>query len=316
MAARGMEFQEAGKIDLRPSRPVRERRPPDRLGYGQADGRTLRRPRSLPTHQTLWKIEDPILPAGRAPQSEPGRDMELVEEATQDYAPPEKVTTPSQPYSPSPFKVVQPAKSQTSSTYTYGSGSSRGSRKSRHQVELTPLQAALVEERRRLGEVMEIEKQIFEEQDLDHQTKELNRCAKAALRERERLNQTLTMQRRLRMARRELDEACLITSFIRNANATTVPSSGNIGDPPQVLIPLSASSGLQETAEPADSSPDQPEAAPAQMEQPMTPPSGSNTNPVPLPQPTTDLASPPLPVPVNPPTIPVPVATAPSIRRR
>lgn len=53
------------------------------------------------------------------------------------------------------------SKKATSYTYTYGSGSSRSSCKS-HQVELTPLQAAMIEERRKLGELQEIQSQIQE----------------------------------------------------------------------------------------------------------------------------------------------------------
>lgn len=116
------------------------------------------------------------------------------------------------------------SKKATSYTYTYGSGSSHSSCKS-HQVELTPIQAAMIEERRKLGELQEIQSQIQEEQALDGRARELDRQAqtaltererldrqaRAALTERERMSRSLTLQRRLRRVQRELEEARLIT---------------------------------------------------------------------------------------------------------
>ena len=61
--------------------------------------------------------------------------------------------------------------------YNYASGSSRSSRKS-HQVELTSLQAAMIEERRKLGELQEIQNKIREEQALDDRAQELDRQAR------------------------------------------------------------------------------------------------------------------------------------------
>lgn len=117
-----------------------------------------------------------------------------------------------------------------------------------------------------IGGVLEIEKQISEAQDINVQAKELNKQAQVALNERERLNRTLIMQRRLRKAQRELDEARLITSFASDAGATTSHpnvrvASTRASHPPPILAPLSMSSRLQDPTEPADSFPEQPEDA-------------------------------------------------------
>ena len=63
--------------------------------------------------------------------------------------------------------------------YNYASGSSRSSRKS-HQVELTPLGGAAMRghERRKLGELQEIQNKIREEQALDDRAQELDRQAR------------------------------------------------------------------------------------------------------------------------------------------
>lgn len=177
------------------------------------------------------------------------------------------------------------SKKATSYTYTYSSGSSRSSCK-RRQVELTPLQAAMIEERRKRGELQEIQIQIQEEQALDGQTLELDRQAQAALKERERISRSLTLQRRLRRVQREWEEARLITSFtgeVTMEHPTALP-------PPQELAPFSISSRVLESGKPVD--------LVSEQQAPGVSPQISVPDSVPVNQPTTSFQS--LPPHVNP----------------
>lgn len=55
---------------------------------------------------------------------------------------------------------------------------------------------------------------------MDERARELDGQAQAALKERERLNRSLTQQRRLRKAQRELEEAQLISTFAGSSEGT------------------------------------------------------------------------------------------------
>ncbi|KAL7371006.1 hypothetical protein ABVT39_016268 [Epinephelus coioides] len=239
--------------------------------------------------QQLEEKEDTAAEEGEVEEEEEmaAEEVEVEEEVTHNYVQPESavgeqpVLQPALQPAPRPALMsasapphlgeVRPSRSRgksdkceplprskkaLSSTYTYASGSSRNSRRSQ-QVELTPLQAAMIEERRKLGELQEIQSQIQEEQALDERAQELDRRAQEALKERERLTWSLTLQRRLRKVQRELEEARLITSFTGDVGMTTEqppapPAISSVNDPPQVLAPFSMSSRVLDSAEPVD----------------------------------------------------------------
>ncbi|XP_063762499.1 titin-like [Eleginops maclovinus] len=200
------------------SRPTRERRPPDRYGFLDPDGKLSSQPKSLPRHSQAAVLPPP--PPGavdvqaddhenpdqtlRENTAAEERGVEEEEttveeeeeedyEVTHDYVQLESAALQPAPL-PAPLPAPQPAtqpasapihlrdvrpgrsrgksdkreppprsKTAFSSSSTYASGSSRSSRRSQ-QVELTPQQAAMVDERRKLGELQEIQRQIEEEQ--------------------------------------------------------------------------------------------------------------------------------------------------------
>ena len=115
----------------------------------------------------------------------------------------------------------------------------------------------MIGERRKLGELQEIQNQIQEEQAIDERAQELDRQAQEALKERERMTRSLTLQRRLRKVQRELEEARLITSFTGDVGMTTehppaLPAMSSVNDPPQVLAPFSMRTRVLSSAEPLD----------------------------------------------------------------
>lgn len=303
MAGIGMDGKDEKELELEKALPVktrstlsrRERHQPDRYGFSAPVVKASSKPKNLPHHSQATK------PSPNTTAAEEGEVEE--EEITHDYVQPKSVEEHSvQQLAPPSQGEGRPHRSRgkrdkqeslprskkaTSYTYTYGSGSSRSSCKSR-QVELTPIQAAMIEERRKLGELQEIQSQIQEEQALDSRAQELDRQAQAALTERERLDRqaraalterermsrSLTLQRRLRRVQRELEEARLITSF--TGEVTTEHPTAL---PPQELAPFSMSSRVLDSGEPVDLF--------SEQEAPFVSPQISGSEPVPVNQPTT-----------------------------
>ncbi|XP_076135695.1 uncharacterized protein LOC143118547 [Alosa pseudoharengus] len=263
-----------------------------------AQAATLGHPDQQPEEEEETAVEDGDVEKEEETAAVEG-EVEEEEEITHNYVQPEAAEEQPapQPAPPSQGEVrldrsrgkrdkresLPRSKKASSYTYTYASRSSRSSRKS-HQMELTPLQAAMIEEKRKLGELHEIQSQIQEEQALDDRAQELDRQAQAALKERERLTRSMTLQRRLRRVQRELEEARLITSFtgeVTTEQPPAPPAQSSVYNSLQGLAPLSMSSRVLDASEPVDLF--------SVQHAPSGGPQTSAFNPVPVNQPTTTL---------------------------
>ena len=179
------------------SRPQRERRPPDRYSFQDPDGTISSKPKSIPHYRQEAKPppspeaadvkaddrEDPDQSLEEEEQMASEEEVEVEDEVTHNYAKaesaggvqhaPQHTLQPASVPSSAPHHQgeVRPGRSRDksnkhepltrstkalSSSYTYDSVSSQSSHRSQ-QVELTPLQAAMIGERRKLGELQETE---------------------------------------------------------------------------------------------------------------------------------------------------------------
>lgn len=166
-------------------------------------------------------------PLSQGPETALEQESGLREEPMEEVTPTAQVDQLPEAGSAHPLtngKSSKHSRRSGSSTSGYPFGSGHGSR---HSLALSDSQTAVLQERMKLLALEEIERQIEEERQADERCHQLDVQARRALQEREFIAKDLAQQRRHRQARRELEEARMVSSFLerneQGVDLTTPP---------------------------------------------------------------------------------------------
>ncbi|MGH0144935.1 UNVERIFIED_CONTAM: hypothetical protein FKN15_004376 [Acipenser sinensis] len=155
--------------------------------------------------------------------------------------------------------------------------SSRTARSHASSTSLRDSQSAILREERKRAELEELKRQIAEDNRADEQYRQLDYQAREALRQREMITQQLLRERRLRKVERQLEEAQMITSFIKEneqsegitslsgdacAEQLTITSVSNTAMPPTGHQQTKTGSNAQQSTLNAEATPYPPASQP------------------------------------------------------